>query len=93
MSIDTLLIFFNFISDVYIEADDVPVTGFVDTVNLTALRLSVVMLDEPSTITGNLSFTGSVTFLADIDVTGWVHGLDFERWAAEVVTINTTQVR
>ncbi|XP_072030159.1 uncharacterized protein [Amphiura filiformis] len=86
----TIVSTLTFIQDVYVE-DDVPVTGFVDGVNLTDLKLNAVMLDETIDVSGDLYFTQPVTFLDDILATGLIHGLDFAAWAAEIVTIDSVQ--
>ena len=75
----------------YIDSD-LPVSGFVDGVDLSRLNLTSVMLNEPFVINGDLSFNTPITCLDNINATGLIHGLDFAEWAAEVVTIDTNQV-
>ncbi|XP_072171933.1 uncharacterized protein [Diadema setosum] len=79
--------------------DGVSVTGditvrdgeTVDTVDLSALKDLAKFVDEPFTLPNSVTFELPLTFSGTLSVTGTVHDLDFQAWAATVLRKDTTQ--
>ena len=81
------------LTDVEVDGDITIIDSVtVDNVDLSALGTIAKYRDVPFSLPNSVTFNLPVTFSGDLDVSGTVHGIDFQAWVSNVMTKDTSQV-